>query len=291
MSPPRKSSENTFRSPNAPVTFSRAEHIFPAHTKSSGTLAPGVAVREFASQQCGARGLSTGTATFNPGAELSYHRHNVSEAITVLEGEAIISVEGRTYSLVPYDCLHCPADLPHRVVNPSKVKPFILHSAFASSAPIREFTSDHFPDQNRSSAYPDADDPEHVIRTAQASWYKLAEYTRFCDLFGGRFGSVGICGGYGEFDSGSSLPCHFHEYDESITIVKGEAICEVMGRQYRLSGYGTAVVPQGLPHRFLNLSGEIMAMIWVYAGSEPERTIVNANYCTGNWIWKGQADD
>jgi len=25
-----------------------------------------------------------------------------------------------------------------------------------------------------------------------------------------------------------------------------------------------------------------MAMIWVYAGSEPERTIVDTGYCTGH---------
>ena len=246
---------------------------------------------EFASGRCNAKGMSTGTATFNPGAELPYHRHIVSEAITVLDGEAIVSVQGRTYKLVPFDCLHCPADAPHRVVNSSKQKNSILHSAIASSAPLREFTSDHFPSQHRSSGDPNPDDPEHLTRTEEASWYKLARHTRFCDLFAGRFGSVGICGGYGEFDPGSSLPCHFHEYDESITIVKGEAICEIMGRRYRLSGYGTAVIPQGLPHRFLNLSREVMAMIWVYAGSEPERRIVNANYCRGNWTWKGLAGE
>jgi hypothetical protein len=29
-----------------------------------------------------------------------------------------------------------------------------------------------------------------------------------------------------------------------------------------------------------------MAMIWVYAGGEPERTIVDTGYCTGVLEWK-----
>jgi len=61
-----------------------------------------------------------------------------------------------------------------------------------------------------------------------------------------RFGSVGICGGYGEFNPGSSLPCHLHKYDESITIIKGEAICEVAGKRYLLSDCDTGFVPEGV---------------------------------------------
>jgi quercetin dioxygenase-like cupin family protein len=111
---------------------------------------------------------------------------------------------------------------------------------FASPAPPREFTPDHFRHQDRSAGLPDHNDPEHVVPITKAPRYKLGEHTHFCNLFAGRFGSVAICGGYGEFDSGSSLPCHFHQYDESITIVRGEAICEIMEQSYRLSGYGTA---------------------------------------------------
>ncbi len=45
----------------------------------------------------------------------------------------------------------------------------------------------------------------------------------FSDSFAGRFGAVGICGGYGQFAPSSSLPCHTHHYDESVTIITGEA--------------------------------------------------------------------
>jgi quercetin dioxygenase-like cupin family protein len=96
---------------------------------------------------------------------------------------------------------------------------------------------------------------------------------------------VGICGGYGRFLPGASLPCHTHDFDESITVVKGDADCLVEGKKYELSGCDTAFIPKGLPHRFINNSKEEMAMVWVYAGNEPDRTIVDARYCAGSLIW------
>ena len=61
----------------------------------------------------------------------------------------------------------------------------------------------------------------------------------------------------------------------------GSAICEVAGRRSTLSDCDTAMVPEGLPHRFLNEFSEPMAMIWVYAGAEPERILVDPGYCVG----------
>jgi mannose-6-phosphate isomerase-like protein (cupin superfamily) len=88
--------------------------------------------------------------------------------------------------------------------------------------------------------------------------------------------------GMGVFFQGSSFPCHVHQFDESITIVIGEAICQVQGQEYKLSGYDTAFVPEGRAHRLFNVSEQPMAMIWVYAGDEPDRTLVDAGYCSGS---------
>ena len=67
----------------------------------------------------------------------------------------------------------------------------------------------------------------------------------------------------------------------------GQAHCMVQGRVYELSDCSTAYVPEGLPHRFLNESTEDMAMIWVYAGPEPDRQIVDNVYCSGSLAWPG----
>ncbi len=273
-----------------PSDFSaRTEKIISGRAKSLVQIAPGVLLRELASEASGVQGMCTGLAIFSPASALPYHRHDVSEAFTVLSGDALAMVEGRTYRMGPLDCLHVPAGVAHSVINPSPKKKLMIHAAFGSVHPRRDFVKDSFVSVDRNHGLPDENDPEHMVRIGAATRYRLANGTSFCDLFAGRFGSVGICGGYGEFQPGTGLPCHLHDYDESITIIKGAATCQVMGAQYELSGYDTAMVPSGRPHRFLNGSKDVMAMIWVYAGSEPQRTLVNARFCNGDWHWKGKA--
>lgn len=247
---------------------------------------PQVALRMFASAECGAEAMSTGTATFAATALLPYHTHRFSEAVTILEGEAVFRVEGRSYRLRPLDSIHVPTGVAHEVLNASDTRPLVALSAFASPIPTRSSVDRQFLQQDRTSSDPSPEDPERITRFGKTDLYELAQNTTFCDLFAGRYGSVGICGGYGKFQPGSSLPCHIHQYDESITIVGGEATCEVAGRRYHLSGYDTAFVPRGKPHRFLNESDDTMAMIWVYAGSEPSRSIVDVEYCVGLRPWE-----
>jgi hypothetical protein len=76
------------------------------------------------------------------------------------------------------------------------------------------------------------EEPESVVRFADVVADELSPGAEFRDLFAGRFGAVGICGGYGRFLPECSLPCHTHMYDESITIVEGEAACLVAGKEY-----------------------------------------------------------
>jgi quercetin dioxygenase-like cupin family protein len=252
-------------------------------TRPDGTptalLAPGVELRILATGSLGARGLTTSLATFHAAAELAYHRHPCSEVIVVLSGKADLSVEGRRYCAGPYDALHVPAGVAHAVRNASGDVPAVLHSSFASDAPSRETAPGDYPVEDRQE--PSAGCPETLVRFRPAPVYELSPGALFRDLFAGRFGARGICGGYGLFEPGAALPCHFHEYDESITIIQGSAVCQVAGSEHQLSDCGTACIPKGRPHRFLNRSDAPMAMIWVYAGDEPERTLVDAGYCSG----------
>jgi quercetin dioxygenase-like cupin family protein len=266
----------------------RKEKIISGRSRNLVELSAGVRLRGLAFEGSGVEGMSTWIGIFSPASGLPYHRHDVSEAITVLSGEARVGIEGRTYRLGLLDCLHVPAGVAHSTTNASGKKKLMLHNSFGAVHPERYLAMESFISAEKIGGMPDERDPEHLVRIARAKTYELGGGTSFCDLFSGSFGSVGICGGYGEFQPGSSLPCHNHDYDESITIVKGTATCEVMGKRYQLSGYDTAMVPSGRPHRFLNESRDVMAMIWVYAGSEPYRNILNARFCNGEWKWKGQ---
>ncbi len=259
---------------------SRCERITQGTGQPTIELAEGVSLRQFASLELGAIGLSTGIARFAPGAGLAYHHHPCGESITVLAGQADIAVEGRTYRLLPFDSIHLPAGIAHAVSNLERSDELVIHTAFASADVIRTNVEAEFEITNRGSQLPDADDPESLLRFREAQEYELSKNAFFKDLFAGRMGTKGICGGYGRFAAGASLPCHTHQYDESITILEGTATCQVAGRSYRLSNYDTALVPQGLPHRFLNGPNGVMAMMWVYAGDEPERAIVDNRLCS-----------
>jgi quercetin dioxygenase-like cupin family protein len=258
----------------------RIESLTRGDGPASFEPAPGVGIHLLATGETGAIGLTTALARFRPAAMLPYHTHPISEVVVVLEGQAEAHVEGRRYRLGVYDAIHIPAETAHSFVNASRNSPAVLHSSFSSENPTRSFASTPFTVSDRIET--DSTCPETIIRFASAPAYELAPNAIFRDLFAGRFGAKGICGGYGIFEPGASLPCHYHGYDESITIVGGVAISQVAGKEYEASNCDTLCIPKGRPHRFLNRSDKPMAMIWVYAGDEPDRTIVDAGLCDGS---------
>jgi len=268
----------------------RKEVILPARDRDAVMGGPGRAdLYTFVSEACGATNFSTGIARFKPGSLLPYHTHGFSEAVTVVQGQARVLIEGRAYRLEARDCVHVPQGVAHRVENSSLQEELVAHWSFATAVPTREIVDRTFVVEERGDGSPRAGDPETIVRYDQGALYELSKDAYFLDLFARRYGAIGICGGYGRFQPGASLPCHIHDFDESITIVKGRAVCMVQGRKYELSGCDTAYIPTGRPHRFLNQSNEEMAMIWVYAGSEPDRRIVDAQYCSGELAWPGPA--
>jgi quercetin dioxygenase-like cupin family protein len=129
---------------------------------------------------------------------------------------------------------------------------------------------------------------ERVTRFKTAKRLEAGPGTSFIDYFNHDLmpGSE-MSGGYGLFHAGGRLPAHFHDFDESICIIEGSAVCVVEGRRYQQSGCSTALQPRGRVHYFINESNEPMAMIWVYAGPMPERVIVDESCATveGN-PWK-----
>jgi quercetin dioxygenase-like cupin family protein len=122
----------------------RREKIISGRSRTLVEISPGVLLRELASQASSVQGMSTGLAIFSPASALPYHRHDVSEAFTVLSGDALAMVEGRTYRMGPLDCLHVPAGIAHSVINPSTKKKLKIHAAFGAVHPRRDFVKDSF---------------------------------------------------------------------------------------------------------------------------------------------------
>ena len=98
-------------------------------------------------------------------------------------------------------------------------------------------------------------------------------------------GTKSISVGIATFDPGASLPCHFHNCEESITIIAGKAIVEVGGERIRLKRYDTSHMLSGVPHRFINASKtKKMSILWVYASDDMGRILVDPDKCMNSPI-------
>jgi quercetin dioxygenase-like cupin family protein len=75
-------------------------------------------------------------------------------------------------------------------------------------------------------------------------------------------------------DAGGAVPLHTHNVEESVTVLEGEAECEIAGQHHQLKPFDTTYVPAGLPHRFLNRGAAPMKILWVYSSLTVTRTFV-----------------
>lgn len=245
-------------------------------------LQEGVVFEALVGQFNTARDLTTGIVTFAPRAVLDQHLHPASESITVLSGEVEVSVEGRVYRLRPLDNIVIPRWAPHAARNADDSRPARLHVALATSVPEREIVSKEFTRMEMPDDATGLKGMERVtrIQTAKRS-FSVGPGAEFVDYFNAELvPGLEMSGGYGRFQPGGRLPAHVHDFDESICIVGGTARCLVEGRTYEVGECGTAMVPRGRVHYFVNESDAPMEMIWVYAGPMPERIVVDGRCAT-----------
>lgn len=97
----------------------------------------------------------------------------------------------------------------------------------------------------------------------------------------GRFNqAISLTTGLVTFQPGAVLPCHLHEFTESITVLSGTATLEVEGRRYRLSKLDNAVIPRGLAHTSRNDSAEPVVIHIAMPVDTPSRTLVDRAFET-----------
>jgi 2-dehydro-3-deoxyglucarate aldolase/4-hydroxy-2-oxoheptanedioate aldolase len=265
----------------------RNEVIVPVGQQPGIEIAPGVEFECLVGQFSGARNLTTGLVTFQPHAELAYHTHTFPESVTVLSGSLLFEVEGRRYTLNPLDNITLPPGLAH-FAQPAGSGEAVAHIAMATDSPTRELVDRFFSRRAMDANSGGVDGAERVTRLNSARRTSPGPGTSFVDYFNrDLMPGLTMSGGYALFEPGGRLPAHVHDFDESICIVQGKAVCVVEGRRYPMSGCATALEPRGRVHYFINEGRESMAMIWVYAGPLPERMVVNERCATveGN-PWK-----
>lgn len=87
-------------------------------------------------------------------------------------------------------------------------------------------------------------------------------------------GSTSVINGITEFDPGARIGVHFHNCEESVMVLEGEAIAEIDGTRHALKAGDTTWLPAGVPHRFLNEGTGPMRIFWTYATVDATRTMV-----------------
>lgn len=81
--------------------------------------AKGVITQALVLAERGSTSLTTGLSTFEPGSVIPLHSHNVEEAITILEGEAVAIIDGQEHVVRPFDTTFVPPGIPHHFRNDS----------------------------------------------------------------------------------------------------------------------------------------------------------------------------
>lgn len=88
-------------------------------------------------------------------------------------------------------------------------------------------------------------------------------------------GATEFINGITRFDPGAAVPLHFHNCDESVVLLSGEAVAEIAGQEQAIAVHDTTFIPAGVHHRFRNASvTEPMTILWTYASIDADRTIV-----------------
>ncbi len=80
----------------------------------------------------GSDSFITGYTSFAPGVEIPFHSHNCQESVVLMEGEAVLDIDGMEYPLKAHDATFIPPNVPHRFRNLSKTAPMRILWIYAT---------------------------------------------------------------------------------------------------------------------------------------------------------------
>lgn len=112
----------------------------------------------------------------------------------------------------------------------------------------------------------------HVLHFDEITPIDRGSGVKTVPLAGKWIGSTSLTNGITTFAPGTSITLHYHNCDESVTILEGEAHCEIDNQVFQMKTFDTTFVPAGIPHRFWNASPKPMRILWTYASVNVTRT-------------------
>lgn len=226
-------------------------------------LEVGVVFHPLANSGTSTHGLTTGIAELQPNAALPLHRHPCTEAVTVLEGEAEIAVEGRAYRLKPRDTIVIPRWLPHTTRNCRTDYVTRLHNVFGQDNPERELVSREFVHETMGSDDHGKPGAEYLTRATKSDTIASRPWTGTDGKFADEKLVPGIefSGRISRLQPGELLPSCVAEFDYAVCVTAGELLCHVEGRSYAIRLHETMFIPAGRVCRLSNQSTETADLI------------------------------
>lgn len=80
----------------------------------------------------GSDSFITGYTRFGPGAQIPFHSHNCQESVVLIEGDAVLDIDGQEHRLKPLDATFIPPNVPHRFRNLSATQPMRILWIYAA---------------------------------------------------------------------------------------------------------------------------------------------------------------
>lgn len=79
----------------------------------------------------------SGINEFAPGTAIAFHSHNCEESVVLLEGKAIMDIDGQELRIEPLDTTFIAPNVVHRFRNISGTKPMKIQWTYASPTATR----------------------------------------------------------------------------------------------------------------------------------------------------------
>ena len=124
----------TIKTPSAAV-------VLPLDTLPTFERGGGARTTPLVTRAVGTTSFITGYTDFDAGTQIPFHSHNCEESVMLLEGDAMLDIEGQeSVRLQPLDTTWLPPDLSHRFRNLSDTKPMKILWIYARLDATRTLT-------------------------------------------------------------------------------------------------------------------------------------------------------
>jgi heme-degrading monooxygenase HmoA/quercetin dioxygenase-like cupin family protein len=113
------------------------QHPWPARILTPATMAAidrgnGARTVPLVTREVGATSFLNGITRFAPGSAIAHHSHNCVESVMIIEGTAIVDIDGVRTTLGRHDTTFVPAHIPHHFENASATEPMAIFWTYAS---------------------------------------------------------------------------------------------------------------------------------------------------------------